>query len=79
MLFECCQYPRKHHGAVYDKYSTPKYKQSSTFVEGKIANGLTLSQLYAGSHQGDNNTTSVSGSGMLGQFKVPSNLIRIQA
>ncbi|EAQ90740.1 hypothetical protein CHGG_02675 [Chaetomium globosum CBS 148.51] len=45
MLFECCQDPRKHHGAVYDKYSTPKYKQSSTFVESKIANGLALSQL----------------------------------
>ncbi|KAK3308958.1 cyclin-like protein [Chaetomium strumarium] len=46
MLYECCQYPSKHHGAVYDKYAGPKYKQSSTFVEGKIASGLTLSQLY---------------------------------
>ncbi|KAK3299152.1 cyclin-like protein [Chaetomium fimeti] len=75
MLFECCQYPRKHHGAVYDKYSTPKYKQSSTFVEGKIANGLTLSQLYAGCVHGD---TSGTGSGMPSQYKVPSNPIRVQ-
>jgi hypothetical protein len=48
MLFECCQYPGKHHSAVYDKYATPKYKHSSTFIESKIASGVTLAQLYAG-------------------------------
>ncbi|GAB1314044.1 B-type cyclin [Madurella fahalii] len=46
-IFECCHDPRKHHGAVFEKYSSPKYKQSATFVEGKIASGVTLSQLYA--------------------------------
>lgn len=47
MLFECCQDPRKHHGAVFDKYTSPKYKRASTLVEAKIASGITLSQLYA--------------------------------
>jgi hypothetical protein len=49
MLYECCLYPRKHHGAVYEKYATPKYKQSSTFIEDKMASGVTFAQLYAGS------------------------------
>ncbi|KAK4122434.1 hypothetical protein N657DRAFT_635184 [Parathielavia appendiculata] len=76
MLFECCQFARKHHGAVYDKYATPKYKQSSTFVEGKMASGLTLSQLYAGSLR--LNSPSSLGETMLGQFQAPRNLISIQ-
>lgn len=47
MMWECCLDPRKHHSAVYDKYSSPKYKQASTYVEGKIGRGITLSRLYA--------------------------------
>ncbi|KAK4104158.1 hypothetical protein N658DRAFT_514132 [Parathielavia hyrcaniae] len=76
MLFECCQYARKHHGAVYDKYATPKYKQSSTFVESKMASGLTLSQLYAGSLRHE--SPSSLGDNMLGQLQAPRNLISIQ-
>jgi hypothetical protein len=76
MLFECCQYPRKHHSAVYEKYATPKYKQSSTFVEGKMASGLTLSQLYAGFVHHD--TSSVLGDDMAGQYQAPRSLIPIQ-
>ncbi|KAK4041813.1 cyclin-like protein [Parachaetomium inaequale] len=76
MLFECCQYPRKHHSAVYEKYATPKYKQSSTFVEGKMASGLTLSQLYAGFVHQD--TSSVLGDDMAGQYQAPRSLIPIQ-
>jgi hypothetical protein len=77
MLFECCQYARKHHGAVYDKYATPKYKQSSTFVEAKMASGITLSQLYAGSLRQD--TSSSLGDDILGQYQAPRNPISIQA
>lgn len=47
MMYECCQDPRKHHNAVFDKYASSKYKHASTFVEGKMASGLTLSELYA--------------------------------
>ncbi|KAK0735519.1 cyclin-like protein [Apiosordaria backusii] len=46
MMFECCREPRKHHSAVYDKYSSPKYKNASTFVESKMLRGVTLSYLY---------------------------------
>jgi hypothetical protein len=77
MLFECCQYARKHHLAVYDKYATPKYKQSSTFVEAKMASGITLSQLYAGTLRQD--TSSSLGDDMLSQYQAPRNPISIQA
>lgn len=42
MLLECCQDPRRHHGAVFDKYSGPRYKYSSTFVEEKMVKGFKL-------------------------------------
>ncbi|KAK4219467.1 cyclin-like protein [Rhypophila decipiens] len=38
-IFECCQEPRRHHQAVYDKYSSAKYQRSSTYVEAAIQNG----------------------------------------
>ncbi|KAL0465756.1 cyclin-like protein [Neurospora intermedia] len=41
-ILDCCQEPRKHHGAVYDKYSHQRFKSASTFVEGKIAKGFVL-------------------------------------
>lgn len=47
MMFECCREPRKHHSAVYDKYSSPKYKNASTYVEAKMLRGVTLSYLYS--------------------------------
>lgn len=59
MLYECCLYPSKHHGAVYDKYATPKYKLSSTFIEGKIASGITLARLYAGAVAPPDSTPSL--------------------
>ena len=43
MIFDCCQDAPKHHGAVFEKYSTVKYKKASTFVEGEIAKGFKLS------------------------------------
>ncbi|KAK0635388.1 cyclin-like protein [Bombardia bombarda] len=42
MITECCQEPRKHHGAVFDKYSHQKYKYYSTRVKEIIANGFEL-------------------------------------
>jgi G2/mitotic-specific cyclin 3/4 len=43
MIFECCQLPQRHHSAVYDKFSSPKYKRASLYVEGEIQKGFTLS------------------------------------
>ncbi|KAK4142169.1 cyclin-like protein [Dichotomopilus funicola] len=48
VLFECCQYPEKHHSIVYEKYASPKYKGASAIIAGKMETGLTLSQLYDG-------------------------------
>jgi len=76
LLFECCQFPAKHHSAVYEKYATQKYKHSSTFVEGKIASGLTLSQLYAGSVLQD--TSSILGDDLTSQYPTSRLLIPTQ-
>ncbi|KAK4452465.1 cyclin-like protein [Podospora aff. communis PSN243] len=40
MIFECCQDGVKHHSAVYEKYSSHKYKKASTYVEGEIRKGF---------------------------------------
>jgi len=76
MLFECCQNPRQHHGAVYEKYATPKYKQSSTYVESKMESGLTLSHLYSGSARQD--TSSLLDDDLSGQYQASRNLIPIR-
>ncbi|KAK4150259.1 cyclin-like protein [Chaetomidium leptoderma] len=76
MFFECCQYPRKHHAAVYEKYATPKYKHSSTYVEDKMASGFTLSQLFAGSAHQD--SSARFGDDTAGQYTASRNLISIQ-
>ncbi|KAF2670204.1 hypothetical protein BT63DRAFT_231884 [Microthyrium microscopicum] len=42
VLMDCCEQPRSHHGAVFDKYTDRKYKRVSTFVESKIISGFEL-------------------------------------
>ncbi len=42
MILQCCQDPQKHHRAVYEKYSGPKYKEASTYVEREVQKGYTL-------------------------------------
>lgn len=46
-MYECCIDPHKHHDAVYQKYATAKYKHCSAYVAGKMATGITFSQLFA--------------------------------
>jgi hypothetical protein len=41
-ILDCCQDGFKHHSAVYEKYSSPKFKKASTFVEGEIKKGFQL-------------------------------------
>ncbi|KAL2131680.1 hypothetical protein VTI74DRAFT_4747 [Chaetomium olivicolor] len=77
ILFECCQAPTKHHRAVYDKYASPKYKQSSVYVAGKMASGVTLSSLYATAAPRAE-TSSVIGDDIADAYPAPSNLIPIQ-
>ncbi|KAK1831628.1 cyclin-like protein [Podospora conica] len=42
MIFDCCQDGRKHHGAIFEKYSSSKFQKSSTFVEAEINAGFKL-------------------------------------
>lgn len=42
VIFECCENPRKHHAAVYDKYADKRYKRASLFVESEISKGFQL-------------------------------------
>ncbi len=76
MMYECCQDPRKHHGAVYDKYASQKYKQASTYVEGKMASGITLSQLYAAAARPS--SSSLREDDMDSPFMASRNLIPIK-
>lgn len=42
VMLECCEAPRKHHAAVYDKYTDKRYKRASIFVENEINKGFQL-------------------------------------
>lgn len=42
MILDCCQDGEKHHRAIFKKYSSPKFKKASTFVEGEINAGFEL-------------------------------------
>ncbi|KAJ8131133.1 hypothetical protein O1611_g2494 [Lasiodiplodia mahajangana] len=42
VLLDCCRHARKHHGAVFEKYSDKRYRQASTYVEEQIMRGYTL-------------------------------------
>jgi hypothetical protein len=45
LILECCDNPRKHHAAVFNKYSDKRYKQASAFVEVEIQLGFQLPRL----------------------------------
>ncbi|KAI1180785.1 cyclin-like protein [Nemania sp. FL0916] len=42
MLLDCCRHARKHHCAVFEKYTDKRYKQASTFVQDEIMKGFNL-------------------------------------
>lgn len=42
LLLECCEDPRKHHAAVYNKYCDKRYKRASAFVETEMQRGFRL-------------------------------------
>lgn len=42
LLLECCEDPRKHHAAVFDKYLDKRYKRASAFVETEMQRGFQL-------------------------------------
>ncbi|KAI0400572.1 hypothetical protein F4802DRAFT_584187 [Xylaria palmicola] len=42
MLLDCCRHARKHHSAVFEKYSDKRYRHASTYVEEELMRGYTL-------------------------------------
>ncbi|PQE30558.1 cyclin domain-containing protein [Rutstroemia sp. NJR-2017a WRK4] len=42
LIMECCENARKHHAAVFDKYSDRRYKRASTYVEDQMTKGFSL-------------------------------------
>ncbi|RDA94450.1 hypothetical protein CP533_2217 [Ophiocordyceps camponoti-saundersi (nom. inval.)] len=44
MLIECCDRPRLHHSAVYEKYKDRRFKEASTLVQRALDAGFTLPQ-----------------------------------
>jgi len=41
-ILECCEDPRKHHQAVFNKYCDKRYKRASAFVETELQRGFCL-------------------------------------
>jgi hypothetical protein len=42
VMLECCEQPRNHHSAVYEKYSDKRYKRAAIFVESEMQKGFCL-------------------------------------
>ncbi|KAI8250068.1 G2/mitotic-specific cyclin-4 [Colletotrichum sp. SAR 10_99] len=47
MVLECCYNPRKHHLAVFEKYSDKRYKRAAEYVQAELAKGFTLPFRYS--------------------------------
>ncbi|KAK5136976.1 hypothetical protein LTR08_001483 [Meristemomyces frigidus] len=41
-ILDCCEDPKKHHAAVFDKYLDKRYKRASTFVASEMQKGFSL-------------------------------------
>ncbi|KAF7909383.1 uncharacterized protein EAF01_003101 [Botrytis porri] len=42
LIIECCENARKHHAAVFEKYSDRRYKRASTYVEDQMIKGFQI-------------------------------------
>ncbi|KAK6429886.1 B-type cyclin, partial [Oleoguttula sp. CCFEE 5521] len=47
-ILECCEDPRKHHLAVFEKYVDKRYKKASTFVETEMGKNFQLPRAVRG-------------------------------
>lgn len=41
-MLDCCESPRRHHGAVFEKYSDRRFKRASLYVEAEMVRGFHL-------------------------------------
>ncbi|KAI5924825.1 cyclin-like protein [Camillea tinctor] len=53
-LLDCCRIARKHHKAVFDKYSDARYKHYARFVEARLIEGFCLSFQQSNSYRASN-------------------------
>ncbi|TKA76458.1 hypothetical protein B0A55_06109 [Friedmanniomyces simplex] len=60
-VLECCEEPRQHHAAVFEKYMDKRYKRASTFVAGEMQKGFTLPGVVRGSSMGPFDSTGCGG------------------
>ncbi|KAL5000310.1 cyclin-like protein [Aspergillus recurvatus] len=42
LIVECCEIPRKHHSAIYDKYNDRRFKLASAYVEAEMRKNFRL-------------------------------------
>ncbi|KAL6239721.1 hypothetical protein BDW75DRAFT_102157 [Aspergillus navahoensis] len=42
LILECCEMPRKHHSAIYDKYNDRRFKLASAYVEAEMRKSFRL-------------------------------------
>jgi len=42
MMLGCCEQPRLHHGAVFEKYAERRFKEASTIVQAALDAGFTM-------------------------------------
>ncbi|KAE8388657.1 cyclin-like protein [Aspergillus alliaceus] len=45
LMMECCEIPRKHHAAIYEKYTDKRFKRASLFVEAEMRKGFQLPEV----------------------------------
>ncbi|KAE8380120.1 cyclin-like protein [Aspergillus bertholletiae] len=45
LMVECCEIPRKHHAAIYEKYTDKRFKRASLFVEAEMRKGFHLPEV----------------------------------
>ena len=46
-MVDCCEDPKTHHVAVFDKYCDRRYKRASLFTETEMEKGFTLPEASA--------------------------------
>ena len=44
-ILQCCRDPTTHHGAVFDKYASNKFKKASSYVEEEVQRGFVVPSL----------------------------------
>lgn len=42
LIVDCCEDPRKHHAAIFDKYTDKRYKRASLFSETEMRRGFQI-------------------------------------